>query len=408
MNQSVLLVLVLAAIIILAVLAYNLYQENQYRKKIRAQFGHADRDALMEDASRQVRDGAEDGGTLNPFKKSAEPAKDDFAEESDTLAFDTPLPNEEHYEKDILSGEEGEIHTYQFSEVTLSDTERTRPAATHKLLIDLKDLRQTELPWFNPNFDYMAYVALREPHELSAMPRLSNRHRFRIAGCTMDGQFQLAEPIPGVYYQAFVIGLQAISRSGLAGTAELEQFGEKVNEFAEHLDGGLYLTDVSEFLRVARPLDELCARVDQIIAIHLVSRGTVTGTELRNTLESMKFELGHDGAFYYPNMTDALFSVVDLENKPFTAALLAAQNYKGFSMLFDITHVPPGERNFDRFMDLAVRLSSTLGLDLVDDKLEELSTQWLRNIGLYVAERQEEMRAAEIIPGSELAKRLFA
>ncbi|MDO5686894.1 MAG: cell division protein ZipA C-terminal FtsZ-binding domain-containing protein [Neisseria sp.] len=407
MNQSVLWVLVLAAAIILAVLAYNLYQENQYRKKIRAQFGHADRDALLEGAAQEVRDGS--SGRLNPFKKSAPQAeKEDVPHPATEETIETPLPNEEFYEKDILSGEETPAHTYQFSEVTLAQTERTAPAATQKLLIPLKDLQKTELPWFNPNFDYMAYVSLRAPRELSAMPRLSNRHRFRIAGCTMDGQFQLAEPIPGVDYQAFVIGLQAISRSGLAGTADLEQFGEKVNEFAQHMDGGLHLTDVAAFLRVARPLDELCARVDQIIAIHLVSRTSIVGSELRATLESVGFELSHDGAFYFPNADEALFRVVELEDKPFTAALLAAQNYRGFSMLFDITHVPPGEKNFDRFMDLAVRLASILELDLVDDKTEVLSTQWLRNIGDYVAERQDEMRAAGIVPGDELAQRLFA
>ncbi|MCV2509836.1 MAG: cell division protein ZipA C-terminal FtsZ-binding domain-containing protein, partial [Neisseriaceae bacterium] len=79
-----------------------------------------------------------------------------------------------------------------------------------------------------------------------------------------------------------------------------------------------------------------------------------------------------------------------------------------FSILFDITHVPPGHKNFDKFIGLAVKLANELGLDLVDDQLGELSTEWLRNIGDYVLERQKEMESVGIIPGEELAKRLFS
>ena len=77
-------------------------------------------------------------------------------------------------------------------------------------------------------------------------------------------------------------------------------------------------------------------------------------------------------------------------------------------MLFDAPHIPDGEKNFNRFMDIAVKLSSMLGLDLVNDKLEELSTQWLKEVRRYVVERQDEMKQVGIEPGGELAQRLFS
>ena len=77
-------------------------------------------------------------------------------------------------------------------------------------------------------------------------------------------------------------------------------------------------------------------------------------------------------------------------------------------MLYDIPHVPAGEKNFNRFMDLAVKLSSALGLDLVNDKLEELSTQWLKEVRTYVLARQAEMQKVGIEPGEEHAQRLFS
>ena len=69
---------------------------------------------------------------------------------------------------------------------------------------------------------------------------------------------------------------------------------------------------------------------------------------------------------------------------------------------------PAGEKQFNRFMDLAVKLSSTLSLDLVNDKLEELSTQWLKEVRSYVVARQDEMQKVGIEPGGSLAARLFS
>ncbi|MBR3426176.1 MAG: cell division protein ZipA, partial [Neisseriaceae bacterium] len=174
------------------------------------------------------------------------------------------------------------------------------------------------------------------------------------------------------------------------------------------MNGEIELANISNFLQNAAPLDELCARVDQIIAIHLVGHGTVTGTRMRTALQSRGFELSHDGAFYYPDSDEPMFSAVDLEGRSFTSEQLSTQEYRGFSILFDVAHVPPGRKNFDKFMDLTVRLAGDLSLNLVDDQLQELSPQWLRKVGDYIEERQEEMLAAGLTPGDELANRLFS
>jgi len=252
-----------------------------------------------------------------------------------------------------------------------------------------------ELPWFEPRFDYMAYISLSEPQEFRSLPRFSGRHRFQIAGCTMDGVWQTVEPVPNIYYQGFIVALQAISRKGLATVQELEAFGSQVNEFAAKLDAGMKLMDIPTFLETARPLDELCERVDQSIAMHLISRTSVSGTELRAAVERAGFELGHDGAFHLDNGNGRpLFSIVTMDGSAFTAALLSSQPYKGFSILFDIPHVPAGSKNFDRFMDLTVRFSSELGLDLVNDKLEELSMEWLKDVGRYGNAKMDGKRTA--------------
>ena len=73
MNDSVWIVLVLGAGVILAVLAYNMYQENQYRKQVREQFGHANKDALLDSAPHSVHDGQsgqepQQGAPIKPLR----------------------------------------------------------------------------------------------------------------------------------------------------------------------------------------------------------------------------------------------------------------------------------------------------------------------------------------------------
>lgn len=432
MNEQLWIVVAIGLVIIFAVIAYNMYQENRYRQQVRSQFGHADKDALMEKSTESVRDGKAHGKQGEPLKMfrqkdlsevepaSAKPAARDLFEEPDNkTAEKVPTPNVQTAEpaeqptiskaEPVLSAENTAAETFEFKKIEKEQPSQTKPHNRQKLLLNLEDMARQQLSWFDPRFDYMAYISLREPQELHAMPRLSGRCRYQIAGCTMDNLWQIAEPIPSVYYQGFIVGLQAISRSGLATTEDLEAFAEQVNQFAQKLDAGLKLADIESFLQVARPLDDVCARVDQAITMHLVSRGNISGTELRVALERAGFELGHDGAFHLSDeQGNLLFSATSLDGSAFTPGILAAKSFRGFSMLFDIPHIPSGEKNFNRFMDLVVGLSSELGLDLVNDKVEELSTEWLKNVRSYVCARQEEMEKVGIEPGSALAARLFA
>ena len=423
---------------ILAVLLFNSYKEKRYRDEVRRQFGHSDQDALLDSKREEVRDGQ---GVLNQgmmhhqhsqavaeqelspqpqaFVAPDEtvrvvPAQESIAEVNiavDEVAAEPAVAAVADSQTEVLPEAEPTVSPKSIKDLAVPGIKNVLSAAQKPeagLLLDLQDLTRMELPWFDNRVDYMAYVSLREARELHTMPRLSNRHHFRVVGCTMDGRFQLAEPIPSVYYQGFVMGLQCISRKGLAAREDLTQFAEQVRQFASQMGAGVAVANADAFMQVAEPMDELCVRVDQTIAIHLVSRESVSGREIKAALESLKFELDA-GIFWYRDVHGKnLFNAVNLDSTPFIAAALDDQAYRGFSMLYDLTKVPAGEKTFNQFMDLVVKLSSHLGLDLVDDQLNELSTQWLKDIRSYVVERQDEMLSVDIEPGSELAERLFS
>ena len=415
--------IVLGLAVILAVIAYNMYQENQYRKQVREQFGHSDKDALLNSKTSHVRDGKESGGKglfVKKANKAQEAALRNLQEQDEIFAAKAKLAKPSTIKTDVELAIEDDFtdepvqHTViglnnEITTQAASDEPVNLPSAANQPLVSLDELSQVELPWFDPRFDYLAYIALSEAQELHALPRLSNRHRFQIIGCTMDDRFQVAEPIPSVYYQGFVVGLQAVSRNGLATQEELQQFNQQVDTFAQLMGGKVLHTDLAAFTEVAQALDTFCARVDQTIAIHLVSHSNISGVELRASVENLGFVLGEDGAFHYTGQIGSpMFAIHSLTGDAFTNALLDNQSYKGFSMLLDIPHAPAGEKTFDLFMDLAVRLSGQLGLDLVNDKMEEVSTQWLKDIRNYVLARQEEMVKVGIKPGSKQALRLFS
>ena len=415
--------IVLGLAVILAVIAYNMYQENQYRKQVREQFGHSDKDALLNSKTSHVRDGKESGGKglfVKKANKAQEAALRNLQEQDEIFAAKAKLAKPSAIKTDVELAIEDDFtddpvqHTViglnnEITTQAASDEPVNLPSAANQPLVSLDELSQVELPWFDPRFDYLAYIPLSEAQELHALPRLSNRHRFQIIGCTMDDRFQVAEPIPSVYYQGFVVGLQAVSRNGLATQEELQQFNQQVDTFAQLMGGKVLHTDLAAFTEVAQALDTFCARVDQTIAIHLVSHSNISGVELRASVENLGFVLGEDGAFHYTGQTGSpMFAIHSLTGDAFTNALLDNQSYKGFSMLLDIPHAPAGEKTFDLFMDLAVRLSGQLGLDLVNDKMEEVSTQWLKDIRNYVLARQEEMVKVGIKPGSKQALRLFS
>lgn len=436
MNDSVLIVLIFGASIILAVIAYNMYQENQFRKQLREQFGHTNKDALLDSHVQSVRDGlqqneelAEPPLTIRQTDLSEQsiipPTTENEAEylsdeETELISLQSEASELDHQNtfqithptEPILQVEEAPsapIQAFDFIKRKVTPPPQTKPQLGRKTLLDVHDMMKQPLPWFDRRFDYLACIALHKPMELHAMPRLSSRHRFQLIGCTMDGRYQVAEPIPSVYYQGFIIGLQAISRSGLASQEELEQFGQHANTFAEKLDGQLLLTEIKPFLELAKPLDELCIRVDQTIILHLRSRTNISGTELRATVERHGFELSHDGTFAYKDkIGEALFNIITIDGTPFTTNHLSTQTYPGFSVSFNSALVPDGEKHFNELMDIVVSISSTLNLDLVDDRMRELSIDWMRQIRAFVAERQVEMKEVHIEPGGALAKRLFS
>ena len=90
------LMIILLLAVLLAVMLYNFYQEQRYRRQIRRQFGHSDHDALLGSQTQSVRDGQYLTGKrkIAGEQESAAPVVAkvaEFGKAQPELAEETPL-----------------------------------------------------------------------------------------------------------------------------------------------------------------------------------------------------------------------------------------------------------------------------------------------------------------------------
>ncbi|MCV2503973.1 MAG: hypothetical protein N4Q30_07850, partial [Neisseriaceae bacterium] len=72
-------ILVFCVVVVILVVLYGMYQENQYRKEVFKQFGHSNKDALLDDPVTQVRDGESETFNFSATKSEEFDAKEEMA-----------------------------------------------------------------------------------------------------------------------------------------------------------------------------------------------------------------------------------------------------------------------------------------------------------------------------------------
>ena len=98
--MNIFLLIIILLVVLIVVVAYNMHQENQYRQKIRSQFGHADSDALLNASHRSTRDGQTFAETGKRLRRS--PVKPETPSEptvAPSPAKPTPAPQQTQPEK---------------------------------------------------------------------------------------------------------------------------------------------------------------------------------------------------------------------------------------------------------------------------------------------------------------------
>jgi ZipA, C-terminal FtsZ-binding domain len=215
---------------------------------------------------------------------------------------------------------------------------------------------------------------------------------------------------PRARYRHIRVGLQLASRSGAVSERDLASFSRAVQDIALALDAQAEMPDLAAALARAQGLDRFCADVDVLIGLSVIGSESHTfpGTRIRALAESAGLALGKDGRFHRVG-EDGIeqFALANLEPMPFHAETVKTLQTRGVTALFDVPRVPPSDAAFRRFLDFAHELEQSLGGVLVDDNRKPIGQAALEAIAQQLDRIHATMDAHGIPAGGPLARRLF-
>lgn len=212
-------------------------------------------------------------------------------------------------------------------------------------------------------------------------------------------------------YDTLRIALQLADRSGAASPARLEDFRDLMRDIAELAQAEVNLPDVAEAANIAQQLDGFCAEVDQMIGLNILPAGgnLLMGSDIARVAERHGMSLQADGAFHLLDPVGrTLFMLNNFDETPFRHGELDETPVIGLSLQLDVPRVEQPARRFDEMARLAHALGADLGAAVVDDNRLELGDAAIAMIRSQVAAIEKKMLSYPIVPGSQLARRLFS
>lgn len=222
---------------------------------------------------------------------------------------------------------------------------------------------------------------------------------------------QLSANSAGTYHW-FCVALQLVDRQGSIGEGDYIRFSGGVQRVAEQfLAVPAGLPSRSEVLGNATELDRFCADVDVQIGVNIVSANgqPFHGTKIRALAEAEGLSLREDGSFHAcDELGSTLFSLSNFEPKLFATEEMRTLQTSGVTLVIDVPRVANGGVVFDRMMQFANHLGTSLNGVVVDDNRAPFGTDAAGLIRTQITQFQEHMASQQIPAGGRLARRLFS
>ena len=215
---------------------------------------------------------------------------------------------------------------------------------------------------------------------------------------------------PGARYTLMRAGLQLVDRRGTVSDEELTMFGAGVQQAAAAAGALASVPDRGEAVERAADLDGFCSNVDILIAMHIVASGTpFQGTKVRALAEAHGFVLDEDGRFRRRDEEGRTqYELGSLEGTPFRPDTLRSLSISGLALELDVPRTPDPARVFEPFRDLAHQLAQALEGRIVDEKGAAISPAAFDQILAQIRAVQQAMVSRSIPPGGPAALRLFS
>ena len=442
MSDLQLALLVLGALIIIAVVIYNWWQERNLRAEAETRFQAPSHDILMDDRADNDRE-----IDAHPGAYEDERAFDDEDAVAPSASvterpWSTPTRNERieptFDESRILASfeEDDDKESYPLPEAVASTEREPIPEPSSEVPF-------AQIPEDLPEPEPMPVAATQQPSKVqSALPEDVDHKIDLIA------QLQLAQPASGLTLREFrltltdidkpiyaygmdddgvwhlltreqeearfsevVCAVQLADRSGPISSAALSRFRLAVQGMATQLASHIAWLGEADPATYANELDQFCIEVDKMVGFHLVQSesGPFTGTKFRGLAESRGLLLHEDGSFYYESEHEQpSFSLTNQDDMPFSAEKLRTSVIRGVTFRLDIPRVRNCLEAFNHMVLTARQMETSLSARLVDDNHRPLGEAQIEQIRQQLKIIQGKMSARGIAPGSGNALRLFS
>ena len=266
-----------------------------------------------------------------------------------------------------------------------------------------------------PQIDYIVEL---HAADLMAAEKLA-RLRQSLPGLTrriifggLNIQSQSWEPLreDGRYTSARV-ALQLVDRSGPVSDGQLRAFGEAIRATANEMAATADLPEFALAIEQAVELDKFCADVDVLVGINVIANSgqVFHGTKIRALAEAAGLHLQSGGVFHcHDDQGGALFSLDNQEPEPFLIDRIRDITTPGITFLLDVPRVANGPRVFDKMVAMSRSFADSLDGRLADDNRVLLNDSGLDRIRTQLRAIYTAMEQRGIEAGSLLALRLFS
>jgi hypothetical protein len=359
MSDLQLALLALGAVFIVAVIAYNVWQERRARAKAERAFGEPAGDALF--------------GAPRAAPQRQEPTLGRTPPSTEVKLPEEPLPRK-------VPVEELEAPGGPMAEIS------SRVDTVAVILADDPVIREQLEPLLD---------ALRG----HATP-------VHVEGI-VDEQWHPIDESPRSSWRELRVGLQLSSRRGPVGEEEIERFNRAIADYAASVSAVSQRESPTTAAARARELDRFCAEADIEVAVNVIGQFGATFAIARVKALALEHGLSETASgelVSYANdgTTEFVLRRFDDPN-----ARPAGNSYPGLTFALDVPQSRNPAATFADMVRVAESIAEKLGGQLVDDNRRPLSEAGIATIHRTVESVAAQMESQGVPAGGALARRLF-
>jgi FtsZ-interacting cell division protein ZipA len=224
----------------------------------------------------------------------------------------------------------------------------------------------------------------------------------------VDEQWHAVDSSPRQSWRELRVGLQLASRAGPVAEDEIERFNQAIAEFAASVGAVSQRESPAAAAQRARDLDAFCANADIEVAVNVIGQFGATFPVSR--VKSLALEHGLSETASGELVSFAADGTREFVIRRFddTAHKASPSYFSGITFALDVPQVPDPAAALSDMVQVAASFVANLAGQLVDDNRRPLSDAGLASIVRSVEKVALDMDAHGVPAGSSLARRLFA